>query len=210
MANSTGWNRFPIHDFPGGAANSTGAITTDVASSVMGWRSYTACSATSGTSYGGRFQHYVTGAAGGGAALRAYGLVKGVAADSVYGLEATAEIMSTTSSSVSGELCAIKATATVASTTTGTVNPLNLIINTAAAKTMHGNSAFIAVSNAGDGTDIRNLFYFGDARGTAGAATMVNTDHANDIVTGANLYIKCRDATGDFWILGTTTAPAAS
>jgi len=207
---STGWNKFPLHDFPGGAANKAGAVTTDVAGSVMAWRSYTACSATSGTSYGARFQHYVTGAGGAGAALRAYAQAYGAAAANLYGIEVTAEINSATSSGITGELCAIKATSTVSLTTSGTVNPLNLTINTASGKTMHGNSAFICVANAGSGTDIPTFLYVADARGAAGAAALVNTDHANDIVTGANVYLRCADPTGVFYLLGTTTAPAAS
>src|SRR5512146_3278253 len=105
---STAWNSLPVHDFPGGAANSAGAIQSGVANTVFGWRSYSSSTATSGSSYGGRFQHYIEGAAGSGAALRVYSLVKGVAAGSLYGLECTAEIMSTASSSCSNEVYAGK------------------------------------------------------------------------------------------------------
>lgn len=199
--------------FVGAAIMEMGTSSAKVTDDTAGRRFislYTDCGATSGDSYGIRAAHYITGAGGGGAAMRPYAIVQGVAASNVYGVEATAELSTTASSSITGELCAVKARVNINQTTSGTVNVLNLLISTAASKTMHANSAFIGVANEGDGTDIRNLFYFGDARGGAGAATIVNTDHANDIVTGANLYVKCADPTGDFWLLATTTAPASS
>lgn len=200
--------------FVGAAIMEMGTSSAKVTDDTAGRRFislYTDCGATSGYSYGIRAAHYITGAGGGGAAMRPYTIVSGVAAKSVYAVEATASISATAGSSVDAdEMCTIKATADVNLSTSGTVNVLNLTMACAASKTMHANSAFICVQNSGDGADIRNLFYFADARGAAGAATIVNTDHANDIVTGANLYVKCRDATGDFWLLATTTAPAAA
>ncbi len=170
---------------------------------------YTDCGATSGDSYGVRAAHYITGAGGGGAAMRPYLTVEGVTASNVYAIEATASISATANSTISGEMCVLKATADVNLTTAGTVNVLNLCINTAASKTMHADSAFIYLKNSGDGTDIANFINFGDARGGAGATTaMVCTDHANDIT--ANLFIKCKDPTGTFYIMATSTAPAAS
>jgi hypothetical protein len=205
MATNATYQTFPIHDFPGGAANSAGAIESGTASAVMGWRSYTLNSATSGSSYGGRFQHYITGAAGSGSALRAYALVKGVAAAQLYGLEATAEIMSTASSDISGEMAAIKATSTVNLSTSGTVSVLNLTINTAASKTMHANSAFITAQNAGSGTDISNLFYIGDAIGSTDNATLVTT--AAD--TTSDHRVKFNAAGTTLWLLACADDPTS-
>lgn len=198
----------PLYDSPGGAANSTGAITTDVASSVMGWRSYTACSATSGSSYGGRFQHYITGAAGSGAALRSYALVKGVAAGQLYGFECTAEIMSTTSSSVSNELYGIKGILDInLDCATTEVAALALVIDVATSKTLSTNTAsFIKMDQAGSGTQTAvNAFYFPDAIGDKSDTALVTTRHADATATHA---VKFNAAGTTLWLLATTDTPA--
>jgi hypothetical protein len=185
------------------AGGSTSTHLTQATANTRWISLYTDCSATSGSSYGARIAHYVIGAGGSGAAIRAYGYSKGAAAASVYGLEATAEINSAASSDITGELCAVKATSTVNLSTSGTVNVLNLTISTAASKTMHANSAFIATANAGDGTDIANLFYFGDAIGTTSTATLVSTS-ADSTATHT---VKCSAAGTTIYLLATTTAP---
>ena len=175
----------------------------------MGWRSYTACTATSGSSYGGRFQHYITGAAGSGAALRAYALVKGVAAGSLYGAEITAEIMSTTSSSVSNEIYAIKGVLDInLSSTTTQVAALDLEIDVASGKTLSTTTAaFIKMDKTGTGTDTAvNAFYFPDAIGDKSDTALVTTRTADATATHA---IKFNAAGTTLWLLATTDTPAS-
>lgn len=206
MANPTGY-RMPCFDIPGGAANSTGAVTTDVASTCMGWRSYTASSATSGSSYGGRFQHYITGAAGSGAALRAYALVKGVAAGSLYGLEATTEIMATASSSVSDELYAMQGTLDInLDCATTQVAALNLRIDVASSKTLStSTAAFISFDQVGTGTQtVTNLWYIKEAIGTKSDTALVSTT-ADATATHA---VKVNAAGTTLWLLATEEGPA--
>lgn len=206
---STGWNTFPVHDFPGGAANSTGAMESPVAGTVFGWRSYSASTATSGSSYGGRFQHYITGAAGSGAALRSYALVKGVAAGSLYGLECTAEIMSTASSSVSNELYGIKGVLDINLTcATSQVAALDLEIDVADGKTLStATAAFIKCDQVGTGTQAPNLFYLPDAIGTKSDTALVTTVNAVKDTTHA---VKINVAGTTLWLMARSTAPSAS
>jgi hypothetical protein len=202
---STGWNRFPLHDYPGGAANSTGAISTDIASQVMGWRSYTSSSATSGTSYGARVQHYVQGAAGAGAALRAYALVKGVGAANLYGLEASAEVMSTASSDVTGLAAGVKAGMILNLNSSGNDAALDLSYTVATGKTAHATkSAFIRASNGGAGTGCVNLLSL-PAAGLKNAGTVFVARHADCAATHA---IRMVDAAGAvFYIMVSTDTP---
>jgi hypothetical protein len=207
MANPINW-RIPAYDIPGGAANSTGAISTDVASQVMGWRSYTSSAAVTGSSYGGRFQHYIQGAQGSGAALRTYALVKGVAAGSLYGLEATAEIMSTTSSSVDDEIYAMIGTLDInLDCSTSQVAALNLVIDVASGKTLSTTTAaFIKFDQVGSGTQSAgNVFYFADTIGTESDTALVTTRKADATTTHA---IKCNAAGTTLWIMATTDTPA--
>lgn len=202
----------PLHDFPGGAANSAGMIESATASCVSGWRSYTGNSATSGSSYGGRFQHYIVGAAGSGAALRSYALVKGVAAGSLYGLEATAEIMSTASSAASNEIYAIKGVLDInLSSTTTQVAALNLEIDVASGKTLApgagGGSAFIKCDITGTGTWTPALFYLPDAIGSQSATALVST--VKTAATNWSHGIRIDAAGTPLWIMATSTTPAA-
>jgi hypothetical protein len=143
------------------------------------------------------------GGTGSGAAGRFYAYAYGATASSLYGVESTAEIHTTTSSAHSGEMCAYKGTATVNLSTSGTVYPMHLTINTASGKTMHGNSAFIAIDNSGSGTDIPYLFHIQDAIGTTSAATIVSTT-SNDNTTHA---VKIRAGSTDLWLQATSTTP---
>lgn len=202
---SNNWNRFPLHDYPGGAANSGGAITTDIASQVMGWRSYTLCSATTGTSYGARFQHYVTGAAGSGAAVRAYALVKGVSAATLYGLEATAEIMSTASSGVSGQAAAVRAVMSVQGTSSGTNAAIVPEFNVASGKAPGNLDAFIRPASTGSGTACKNLLSMA-APGAKDSGAMFLARHADAAATHG---IQMVDANGvSYWIMVTSDTPA--
>ena len=204
MANATGYPN-PAHDLPGGVANSTGAVTTDVASAVQGWRSYTANSATSGSSYGGRFQHYITGAAGGGAALRAYGLVKGVGAATLYGLEASCEIMSTASSAITGLAAGVKSDVILNLDSSGTNTALDLSYNVASGKAASATaSSFIRVSNSGSGTGCVNLLSLPTA-GAKNAGTVFVARHADCTATHA---IRVVDAAGTvYYIMVSTDTP---
>jgi hypothetical protein len=198
----------PLHDFPGGAANSTGAIVSDVASQVFGWRSYTNSSATSGSSYGSRFQHYLSGAAGSGAALRSYALVKGVAAGSLYGLECTAEIMSTSSSSVSNEIYAGKFALDInLDSTTNQVAVLDLEMDVASGKTLGtATSAFIKCDQTGSGTTVNNLFYLPDAIGDKSNTALVTTTHGDHAYTHG---IKINVAGTTMWLMACTDSQAS-
>ncbi len=208
MANPTGYS-LPLHDFPGGAANSTGAITSDVAGQVMGWRSCTANSATSGSSYGGRFQHYITGAAGSGAALRVYGLVNGVSAGSLYGLECTAEIMSTASSACANELYAGRFVLDInLDCATTQVAVLDLELDVAATKTLStATSAFIKFDATGTGTSTAtNVFYFADEIGSNSDTALVTTRKADCTATHA---VKFNAAGTTLWLMATNDTPAS-
>jgi hypothetical protein len=173
----------------------------------MGWRSYTACSATSGSSYGARFQHYITGAAGSGSALRAYSLVKGVAAGQLYGAEITAEVMSTASSSVTNELYGIKGILDInLDCSTTEVAALDLEIDVASGKTLSGSHpAFIKCDQKGDGTQAPFLFYLADAIGTKSDTAMVTTVAADRTVTHG---IKINVAGTTMWLSASTDTPA--
>lgn len=206
---STSWNKFPLKDYPGGVANSAGAITTGIAGSVMGWRSYTACSAASGTSYGARLNHYVTGAGGSGAAVRAYGLVKGVAAANLYGIEASAEIMSTASSGISGLAAAGKFDVIANLDATGTLAVLDLSYNVATGKSVQGvTSSFIRVGNTGAGTGSNVLFEFTTAAGSQSATALVSTVKTAATNWSHGARSKLSDGT-PVWFMLTTTSPAA-
>lgn len=198
----------PCIDLPGGAANSTGAIASATAGQVMGWRSYTLNSATSGNSYGGRFQHYITGAAGGGAALRAYGLVKGVSAATLYGAEISAEIMSTASSAVSGLCAAVKADIICNLSASGTCAVADLSYTVASGKTAAGGPAFIRVGSTGSGTAANVFLNIADTAGSQSATALVST--VKTAATNWSHGIRCTLADGTpLWIMATTTTPAA-
>jgi hypothetical protein len=199
----------PLHDFPGGAANSTGMIESSTANCVGGWRSYTGNSAVTGTSYGGRFQHYVVGAQGSGSALRAYALVKGVAASNLYGFECTAEIMSTTSSSVDDEIYAGQFTLDINLTcATNQVAVLNLRLDVYTGKTLSTTtSSFIKFQSPGSGTmTAANVFYFADAIGTESDTALVTTRKADCTATHA---VKVNAAGTTLWLMASTDTPAS-
>jgi hypothetical protein len=205
---STAWNTFPVHDFPGGVANSGGAMESSVASTVFGWRSYSLSSATSGSSYGGRFQHYIAGAAGSGAALRSYALVKGVAAGSLYGLECTAEIMSTASSSVSNEIYGIKGILDInLDCSTTQVAALDLEIDVANGKTLStATAAFIKCDKVGTGTQTPALFYLPDASGTTSDTALVTTAHGDHAMTHG---VRINVAGTNMWLMACTDSMAS-
>jgi hypothetical protein len=173
----------------------------------MGWRSYTSNTATTGSSYGGRFQHYIEGAQGSGAALRSYALVKGVAAGQLYGAEITAEVMSTTSSSVSNELYGIKGILDInLDCSTTNVAALALVIDVASGKTLSGNNpAFIQCDMAGSGTQTPFLFYLPDTIGTKSDTALVTTVAADRTVTHG-IKINCAGTT--MWLSASTDTPA--
>ena len=208
MGTNKTFQRYPLHDFPGGAANSTGCIQSDTAGDVVGCRYYTGSGATSGSSYASRFQHYILGAAGSGAALRSYALVKGVAAGSLYGAEITAEVMSTASSSVSNELYGIKGVLDInLDCATNQVAALELEIDVASGKTLSTTTAsFIKFDKTGTGTDTAvNAFYFADAIGTESNTALVTTRKADTTATHA---VKFNAAGTTLWLLASTDTPS--
>lgn len=181
-------------------------ISSATASSeFFAWR--TACSATSGNSYGTRFNHKITGAGGSGAAIRGYGFAYGVAAANVYGGEFTAEENST--GGITGELAAIRAVASLQNTTeTGTVQVLKLEydVKTGADATAVTNS-FITVSNGGEGTGCNALLNIQVAKGTNSATTLSSSNH--DAPTADTMVRIIINGT-PHWLLATTHAPADS
>jgi len=200
MASDRTYNAQPVHDFPGGAANSTGCIQSDTASDVVGCRYYTGSGAVSGSSYCARYQHYILGASGSGAAVRSYALVKGVTALSLYGIEATAEIMSTASSAVTNELYAIKGLVDVNLTSATSITAaLDLEIDVASGKTLTGTVAFIKCDMQGSGTQTPALLYLPDAIGDKSDTALVTTVHAGSTHThsiqvnlaGTKAWIMC-------------------
>ena len=189
-----------------GIGTTAAPITSSAASSeFFAWR--TACSATSGSSYGARFNHKITGAGGSGAAIRGYGFAYGVAAANVYGGEFTAEENAT--GSITGELAAIRAVASLQNTTeTGTVQVLKLEydVKTGADATAVTNS-FITVSNGGEGTGCNTLLNIQAAKGTNSATSLSTSNH--DTIS-ADTYIRIIINNVPHWLLATTHAPAAS
>ncbi len=150
------------------------------------------------------------GAQGSGAALRSYALVKGVAAGSLYGLEATAEIMSTTSSSVDDEIYAIRGVLDVnLDSTTNQVAVLDLEMDVASGKTLApvGGGAFIKADITGTGTWVPNLLYLPDAIGSESATSLVST--VKTAATNWSHGIKINVAGTTLWLMATATTPAA-
>lgn len=155
-------------------------ITSATASSeFFAWR--TACSATSGNSYGTRFNHKITGAGGAGAAVRGYGYAYGVAAANVYGGEFTAEEHSTSGSAVTGLLAGIRSVASLQIAQTGTVCALDLEFDVKTGITASDTaSAFIRVANVGEGTGTTALLDINTTIATDTPTALVSThaDHA--------------------------------
>lgn len=156
-------------------------ITSATASSeFFAWR--TACSATSGNSYGNRVNHKITGAAGSGAAIRGYGFAYGVAAANVYGGEFTAEEHSTTGSAITGLLAGIRSVASLQIAQTGTAAALDLEFDVKTGITASTTaSAFIRVANVGEGTGTTALFDIATTIATDTPTALVSThaDHAS-------------------------------
>jgi len=181
-------------------------ITSATASSeFFAWR--TSCSATTGSSYCGRFQHKIIGAGGSGAAIRGYGFAYGVAAANVYGGEFTAE--ENTTGSVTGELAAIRAVCSLQNTTeSGTVQVLKLEYDvlTGADATAVTNS-FITVSNGGSGTGCNALFNIQVAKGTNSATALSSSSAATIPVN--DTWIRCIINGTPTWLAASTTAPHA-
>ncbi|MCK9358168.1 MAG: hypothetical protein M0R22_13660 [Dehalococcoidia bacterium] len=195
--------------------SSSRPFTTSVAGTVHQYF-YTRSRATSGTSYGARFQHYIAGAAGAGAALRVYGLIKGVAG-SVLGIEATGELNSATGSSVTASTGCVAAGRFVCSiqidpSTTGRAACLILdtdVKTSLSPLTMESN-AYIHVRKSGAGTNIGNLFYFENVAGAASDTTVTTTVHDTSAPTTAIRAIKCDFAGTDGWVYVFSDTPSGS
>jgi len=145
--------------------------------------------------------------------LRAIASGTGVATGgTVNAMHATGQVAS--GGTISGSLNAIRATLEVAGTTPtpgGKLAALRVdsnIVTGWTGGTGANTAAFIAVGNVGAGKVI-NLFNIDDAVGAAGAVTgLVCTDHANDIA--ANAFIGCVIGGTKYYLMATSTAPAAS
>jgi hypothetical protein len=193
--------------------SSSRPFTTSVAGTVHQYF-YTRSRATSGSSYGARFQHYIAGAAGQGAALRAYGLIKGVAG-SVLGIEATGELNSATGSSVTASTGCVAAGRFVCSiqidpSTTGRAACLILdtdVKTSLSPLTMESN-AYIHIRKTGAGTNIGNLFYFENVLGTASDTAVITTKHDTSAAATADWAIKVDVAGTPGWIDVSKDTPA--
>jgi hypothetical protein len=205
MATKAGRLSYPFCN-PTNQGTTASPITSSVAGAeFFAWR--TACSATSGSSYGIRCNHKITGAAGSGAAIRGYGYAYGVAAANVYGGEFTAE--ENTTGSVTGELAAIRAVCSLQNTTeSGTVQVLKLEYDvlTGTDATAVTNS-FITVSNGGSGTGCNALFNIQVAKGTNSATALSSSSAATTPVN--DTWIRCIINGTPTWIAASTTAPHA-
>jgi hypothetical protein len=207
---AAGGYTLPLHDFPGGAANSTGAIVSDVASQVFGWRSYTNSSATSGSSYGARFQHYISGAAGSGSAVRGYALVKAVSATYLYGGEFTAEVMSTSSSDIAtaGTAAGVRGVVSIGLNATGYTAALLANYDVATSKTASATKgSFIRCENLGAGTGCVNLLDIAVAKVTNDGTKLVSSNH--DTIS-ADTYVRIMINGTAHWLLASTHLPAGS
>ena len=160
----------------------------------------------------GKYEDMEFTSTGGGEALRLRGIANGTLCATgltINALHATGRVAS--GGTVSGALNAIRATLEVAGTTPtpgGTLSALQLDTNIVTGWTQGSADAFIRVTNSGAGK-LTNLFSIGEAVGAAGAITgLVCTDHANDLA--ANAFVKCLINGTTYWMMMTSTAPAAS
>lgn len=168
----------------------------------------TSCSATSGSSYGARFNHKITGAAGSGAGVRGYGFAYGVAAASVYGGEFTGEENAT--GGVTGEIAGIRSVCSLQNTTpSGTAQALKLEFDVKTGVDATAiTSSFITVSNgASAGTGCNTLLNIQAAKGTNSATSLSTSNH--DAPTADTMIRILINGTAH-WLLATTHAPAAS
>ena len=197
--------------------SSSRPYTTSVAGTVHQCF-YTRSRATSGASYGARFQHYIAGAGGSGAALRAYGLIKGASA-AVMGIEATGELNSATSSAVknqdSNDLGCVTAGRFVCSiqidpSTTGNASCLILDtdVKTSLSPLTMVSNAYIRVRKSGAGTNIGNLFYFENVLGTASDTAVITTNHDTAAQATCDWCIKVDVAGTPGWIPVSKDTPA--
>ena len=160
----------------------------------------------------GRYEDCEFASTGSGETLRLRGIASGTLSatgGTINALHATGRVAS--GGTVSGALNAIRATLEVAGTTPtpgGTLAALQLDTNIVTGWTQGSADAFIRVTNSGAGK-LTNLFNITEAVGAAGAVTgLVCTDHANDLA--ANAFVKCLINGTTYWMMMTSTAPAAS
>lgn len=197
--------------FPESAISQSGALVMGIGNSTVRASSnvsgakflsfYTENSNTSDAGYGAYFRHYITGIAGSGDALRAFGTVQNVAAGTVRGAHVSLSFGST--GTVSGLGVALECTLHIANQATqaGTLAALKVAIHSDGSTSDPSGSAlsYIRVDNQGDATggadvdDDANLF---DIQGhTIGAGNMVeastteaNYSHSVRIKIGSTLY----------------------
>jgi hypothetical protein len=185
MATNVGRKSYP---FVEGLARFTGTTTTPVTSSTVGaeFQSYkTACSATSGSSYGVRFSHKITGAAGSGAAIRGYSYAYGVSATYLYGGEFTAEVHDTSADiATAGTLAGIRAVASIQSDATGYTYAGVFNFDVLTSKTASATkSAYLGFSCLGSGTPTIALMNIAATIATDTPDTNLVTTHADHAST---------------------------
>jgi hypothetical protein len=182
-----------------------GSTSSPITSATAGaeFQGYrTACSATSGNSYGVRYSHKITGAAGEGAAIRGYAYAYGVSAGNLAGGEFTAEVSTTASSDVgtSAILAGVRAVASLNLNATGYTFPLALefiVADTKAASATK--SAFIQCNQTGAGTNTAAFTYFATTITTDPATALVSS-HADTVSTH---LVRCLVNATPMWLLAT-------
>ena len=201
MATKVGRNSYPFVN-----PSFTGTTTYPTTSSVAGAEFFayrTSCSATSGSSYGVRFSHKITGAAGSGAAIIGYGYAYGVTALNVYGGEFIGEVHSPTSDiSTAGIIAGLRSCIILGLDTTGYTYSGQFEFNAATGKTASTTkSAFLGLWNSGAGTGTVNLMNVKATVGTDPDADLVSThaDHASTHL------IRCLVNDSVVWLLATNS-----
>ncbi len=165
------------------------------------------CSATSGSAYGFKQRMYLTGAAGSGAAGRFYTLGYGVAVANAYGIEATMEYHSPTTT-ITGLAAAGKFNVIAGLNTSGTCTVLDLSYTVAENQSAgHASDSYIRVSESlgSSATGCKNLFSLA-VPGAKDTGAMFLARHADCTATHA---IQIVDAAGtNYWLMVTTDTPA--
>jgi hypothetical protein len=185
-----------------GAGTTASPETTSTAgANLVDFR--TAASAASGSSYGLRVNHKLTGIGGSGAAVRAYGYAYAAGATPVvYGLEATAELHNTTSAAISGTLAGIRAVASIQQATGGTgsyyAGVFDFDCAAAGDATAAADAAFLAFNKLGTAANGPNqLFQINDSI-VSNDPTKLVSSHAD---VAATHLIRCKVGSTPLWLL---------
>jgi hypothetical protein len=192
------------------SGSSTYPVTWTTASKD-GIAQYTRSAATSGYTYGARFDHEIAGTGNGGAAVRAVGRIEGVTATDTYGVEATGEISSTASSTVSdgmtvagvSSVCSLQLDPPDHAWCFGVVSRSNVATGKDATAALC--CAFYATEDAGTGTGFNRLLSMRATIATDTPTAMVSThaDHASTHLVRCAVVNPSTYAVTDLWLMAT-------